>query len=209
MFSLPKIYPITDTRLSGLSHVEQVQQLIAGGATLIQLREKFASPLDFYGQAVECVRIAHKRNVRVIINDRADITLAAKADGVHIGQDDLPPETARILLGENSIIGFSAHTVVQAKRALSLPIDYIAIGPIFATSTKENPDPIVGLEGLKAVKAAVGNLPVVAIGGIDESNLREVFAVGADSAAIIGAICSDAEQIASQMTQLISLIDQK
>lgn len=209
MFSLPKIYPITDTRLSGLSHVEQVQKLIAGGATLIQLREKFASPLDFYEQAVECVRIAHKRNVRIIINDRADITLAAKADGVHIGQDDLPPETARILLDENAIIGFSAHTVEQAKRALSLPIDYIAIGPIFATSTKENPDPIVGLEGLKAVKAAVGNLPVVAIGGIDESNLREVFAAGAYSAAIIGAICSDAEQIASQMTQLISLIDQK
>jgi thiamine-phosphate pyrophosphorylase len=209
MFSLPKIYPITDTRLSGLSHVEQVQKLIAGGAELIQLRDKHASPREFYKQAVECVRIAHDQNVRIIVNDRADIALAAKADGVHLGQDDMPPEKARVLLGDKAIIGFSTHSVEQAKLAARLPIDYIAIGPIFATKTKENPDPIVGLDGLRDVKTTVGNLPVVAIGGIDESNLHEVFAAGADSAAMIGTIASDAEQIASQMARLTSLIDQR
>ena len=207
-FKLPKIYPITDVQISRLSHAEQVLRLIVGGATLIQLRNKHASPREFYEQAVECVRIAHDQNVCIIINDRADIALAAKADGVHLGQDDMPPEKARVLLGDNAIIGFSTHSVEQAKRAADLPVDYIAIGPIFATTTKQDPDPIVGLDGLKVVKEAVENLPVVAIGGIDEVNLLSVFAAGADSAAMIGAIVSNAEQITSQMTRLTSLIDQ-
>ena len=136
MLSLPKIYPITDIRLSGLSHVEQVRKLIAGGATFVQFRDKRSSPREFYKQAVECVRIAHDQNVQIIINDRVDIALAAKADGVHLGQDDMPPEKARILLGAAAIIGFSTHSVEQVKLAASFPIDYIAIGPIFATSTK-------------------------------------------------------------------------
>lgn len=209
MLSLPKIYPITDIRLSGLSHVEQVRKLIAGGATFVQLRDKRSSPRQFYEQVVECVRIAHDQNVQIIINDRVDIALVAKADGVHLGQDDMPPEKARIVLGAAAIIGFSTHSVEQVKLAASLPIDYVAIGPIFATSTKENPDPLVGLDGLVAVKTAAGNRPVVAIGGINEANLRDVFDVGADSAAMIGAIVSAADQITSQMNHLTSLIDQK
>lgn len=209
MLSLPKIYPITDIHLSGLSHVEQVRKLIAGGATFVQLRDKRSSPREFYKQAVECVRIAHDQNVQIIINDRVDIALAAKADGVHLGQDDIPPEKARILLGATAIIGFSTHSGEQVKLAASLPIDYIAIGPIFATSTKQNSDPRVGLDGLRDLKAAAGNLPVVAIGGINEANLRDVFDVGADSAAMIGAIVSAADQITSQMNHLTSLIDQK
>ncbi|MFN0139904.1 MAG: thiamine phosphate synthase [Pyrinomonadaceae bacterium] len=209
MLSLPKIYPITDTRLSGLSHVEQVEQLIAGGATIIQLREKIASPKEFYEQAVECVRIAHRGNARIIINDRADIALATKADGVHLGQDDLPPEKARVLLGESAIIGLSTHSFEQATLAANLPIDYIAIGPIFATSTKQDPDPVVGLDGLRSVKAELGNVPVVAIGGISEANLRAVFAAGADSAAMIGAIVSHAQNLSSQMSHLNSLIIEK
>jgi thiamine-phosphate pyrophosphorylase len=209
MFSPPKIYPITDTRLSGISHVKQVQKLIDGGAALIQLRDKHASLREFYEQAVECVRIAHDQNVRIIINDRTDIALAAKADGVHLGQDDMPPEKARLLLGESAIIGFSTHSVEQAKRAADLPVDYIAIGPIFATATKQNPDPIIGLDALKAMKEAVGHLPVVAIGGINETNMSSVFDAGSNSVAMIGAIVSDSEQLTSQMTRLTSLIDQK
>lgn len=209
MLSLPKIYPITDIRLSGLSHVEQVRKLIAGGATFVQLRDKRSSPRQFYEQVVECVRIAHDQNVQIIINDRVDIALVAKADGVHLGQDDMPPEKARILLGAAAIIGFSTHSVEQVKLAASLPIDYVAIGPIFATSTKENPDPLVGLDGLVAVKAAAGNRPVVAIGGINQANLCDVFDVGADSVAMIGAIVSAADQITSQMNHLTSLIDRE
>ncbi len=204
--SLPKIYPITDTRLSGLSHVEQFQRLITGGATLIQLRDKHAAPRDFYEQAVECVRIARESGVRIIINDRADIALAAKADGVHLGQDDMPPSKARVLLGENAVIGFSTHSVEQAKRAVGFPIDYLAIGPIFATTTKKNPDPIVGFDGLRALKAAIGSLPVVAIGGINETNVHSVFDAGADSVAIVSSIVSDAEKITANMVRLLSAV---
>lgn len=209
MLSLPKIYPITDTRLSGLSHAEQVEQLIAGGATLIQLRDKHGTPNEFYEQAVECVRIAHQANARIIINDRADIALAAKADGVHLGQDDLPPEKARVLLGETAIIGLSTHSLEQARLAAHLPVDYIAIGPIFATSTKQDPDPVVGLNGLRTVKAELGNVRVVAIGGINDANLRTVFDAGADSAAMIGAIVSHAEKLSAQISHLNSQIIEK
>jgi thiamine-phosphate pyrophosphorylase len=205
MFALPTIYPITDARLSGISQVEQVRKLIAGGATLIQLREKHANPREFYEQVRESVRIAHENDVCIIVNDRSDIALAAKANGVHLGQDDMPPEKARVLLGERAIIGFSTHSVEQAERAADLGADYIAIGPIFATKTKEKPDPIVGLEGIKAVKNAVGNIPVVAIGGIDETNLLSVLAAGADSAAMISVIVSDADRITEQMARLNKL----
>ena len=143
---LPKIYPITDTRLSNLSHTDQVERLIRGGAKFIQLREKYNSPQHFYKQAESILTIARGNNVKIIINDRVDIALALKADGVHLGQDDLSPEYARKILGEKAIIGFSTHTLKQAVEAVKFPIDYVAIGPVFATKTKENPDKIIGTE---------------------------------------------------------------
>src|ERR1044071_3480829 len=103
-FSLPKLYPITDARITGLSHAEQVERLAAGGATLIQLREKFASPREFYESALEAMKAARRLKVQIIINDRLDIAIAAGADGAHLGQDDLPPERARALAGANFII---------------------------------------------------------------------------------------------------------
>src|SRR5919205_3348214 len=105
-FRLPKLYPITDTRLSRLSHAEQVEQLAAGGATLVQLREKLAPPREFYEAALDAVRVARALGVRLIINDRVDIALAVDADGVHLGQDDLPPERARALLGPRRLLGY-------------------------------------------------------------------------------------------------------
>src|SRR4051812_19965313 len=160
-FELPKLYPVTDRRLSGLSHAEQVARLIDGGATFIQLREKHLSPREFYVEAEEALRVARARGARLIINDRADIALALGADGVHLGQDDMPPEAARALLGEGAVIGFSTHSVEQTIAAARLPVDYIAIGPVFATTSKENPDPQVGLEGLRRVREAVPFLPLV------------------------------------------------
>ena len=130
-FTLPKIYPITDRRISGLSHIGQVQRLIDGGATLIQIRDKDAAGGEFYTAAVEAIEYARSRGVTIIVNDRVDIGMASGADGVHLGQDDLPPEHARKLLGDNAIIGFSTHSVEQALDAIKLPVDYIAIGPIF------------------------------------------------------------------------------
>ena len=138
-FELPKLYPITDRRLSGLSHAEQVARLCEGGARLVQLREKHLSPREFYREAEDALRVARGRGAKLIINDRADIALALGADGVHLGQDDMPPEAARALLGEGAIIGFSTHGLEQSVAAARLPVDYVAIGPVFATSSKENP----------------------------------------------------------------------
>lgn len=198
-FEIPKIYPITDIRLSGLSHAEQVRRLIRGGAEFIQLREKYASPIDFYKSAEDVIKTARENDVKIIINDRVDIALALKADGVHLGQDDLPPVEARKILGEKAIIGFSTHSLQQAVEASNFPIDYIAIGPVFATNTKENPNKIVGLEGVKKVREAVGYFPLVAIGGINSKNFREVLKAGADCVAIISDIISQPEKISENM----------
>ncbi len=205
--ALPKLYPITDARLSGLSHAEQVERLIAGGATLIQLREKHAGPGEFYSDALEALRIARAKGARIIINDRADIALALNADGVHLGQDDLPPEAARALLGQRAIIGYSTHNVEQAAAAaVSLPIDYLAIGPIFPTSTKENPDPVVGLEGLRRVRRAIGAMPLVAIGGITHGSAPDVIAAGADSVAVVVALLADSTRIEEHTRKLLALV---
>lgn len=199
MLKIPEIYPITDTRLSGISHAEQVEKLISGGAKFIQLRDKYAAPKDFYEAANAALQIARETDVKIIINDRADIAHALKADGVHLGQDDLLPAEARKLLGKDAIIGFSTHTVEQAVEASKLPIDYIAVGPVFGTTTKENPDKITGIEMIKTVREMIGKLPLVAIGGITSGNFRQVLDAGADSAAIISDLISDAENISRKM----------
>lgn len=203
-FNLPKIYPITDTRIAKLSHAEQVKKLIEGGAEIIQLREKHASPKDFYEFAKEALKRARQHKVKIIINDRVDIALALKADGVHLGQDDLPPEHARKILGEKAIIGFSTHNLEQAVRAVQLPIDYLAIGPVFATRTKENSENVVGIEGIKNVREAIGGFPLVAIGGITFENFREVLQSGADSVAVVSHLMSNADKITEKMKQFLS-----
>ena len=183
-FTLPKFYPITDTRLSGLTHAEQVERLAAGGATIVQLRDKLASPREFYDAAREAVRVARALGVRLIINDRVDIALAVDADGVHLGQDDLPPRRARELVGPDRIVGYSTHNVEQALEANSTPVDYLAIGPVFQTTTKEKADPVVGLELIGDLKSRLTK-PLVAIGGITLETAPAVIAAGADSVAVI------------------------
>lgn len=208
-YALSKIYPITDTRLARFSHAEQVKKLIKGGAKFIQLREKYASPKDFYADAIEAIKIARAENVKILINDRVDIALALKANGVHLGQDDLSPIEARKILGENAIIGFSTHNLEQAFKAVRLPIDYLAIGPVFATQTKENPDKMVGIEGVKKVREAIGDFPLVAIGGINSANFLEVLSAGADSVAIIRDLLLDADKITEKMKQFIKKTQSK
>ena len=203
MISIPKIYPITDTRLSGLSHADQVKNLIEGGAEIIQLREKYLSPKDFYEDAKDALGIARAANVKIIINDRVDIALALKADGVHLGQNDLAADFARKILGENAIVGFSTHSVEQATEALKFPVDYIAIGPVFATKTKENPERTVGVDGVKKVRESVGDFPLVAIGGITLQNCRAVFDAGADSIAVIGDLLSNRDKISEKLKSFI------
>lgn len=179
-------------------------RLTRGGATLIQLREKHATPGEFCREAKAALEIARERGARLIINDRVDIALAVGADGVHLGQSDVPPEAARRLLGEDAIIGVSSHNLAQARLAATTPVDYVAFGPIFSTSTKENPDAVAGLDALKAVRASLGTLPLVAIGGINLTNAEQVLQSGADSLAIIAALLSDPAKITENTRLMLS-----
>ena len=201
--NLPKFYPITDTRLTGLSHAEQVARLRDGGARFIQLREKHLSPREFYDAAQAALDLARERGVRLIINDRADIALALGADGVHLGQDDLDPAVARRLLGDRFIIGYSTHSVAQAIEAARQPVDYIALGPIFPTRTKENPSPTVGLEALRRVRDTIDpSVALVAIGGITRATAPAALAAGADSVALISALLDAPDKIAARTKEL-------
>jgi thiamine-phosphate pyrophosphorylase len=206
-FRLPRVYPITDTRVSGLSHAEQAERLIAGGAELVQLRDKCATSHELYTAAKQTLDVTRKHSVPLIINDRVDLALALKADGVHLGQDDLPPERARRILGEAAIIGYSTHSVAQALDAAAMPVDYIAIGPVFVTRTKQDPEEVIGIEGLRQVRNAIGKRSLVAIGGITARNISQVIRAGADSAAVIASILSDPDAIEDKMAGLLIAAD--
>ena len=204
--ALPVIYPITDIKLSGLSHAEQVKRLILGGARFVQLRDKHLSPAEFYDQARAALEVARQHGTRIVINDRVDLAAALGTDGVHLGQDDLPPSAARKLLGEAAIIGFSTHNIEQARKAIGLPIDYLAIGPIFETRTKHDTEPVVGVEGILRIREIAGELPIVAIGGITAENARKVLEAGASSLALISDLISDSEAISQRTRNLITLV---
>jgi thiamine-phosphate pyrophosphorylase len=208
-FKLPSIYPITDTRLSRLSHAEQVARLIDGGATLIQLRDKLSAPADFLRQAEAALSVARRHNVRLIINDRVDIALALGADGVHVGQSDLPPEVARRLMTSEAIIGFSTHNAEQLKIASTLRVDYVAFGPIFETGTKKDHEPVAGLTGLRSARAILGDTPLVAIGGITAANAPDVLAAGANSIAVISALLSNPAQISGILHRMLIDLSEK
>jgi thiamine-phosphate pyrophosphorylase len=184
----------------GTGKIEEVrefaQELAGGGARLIQLREKQASSREILRLARELRRVLPKE-VCLIINDRADLTVAAAADGVHLGQNDLSPDAARKIIGPSRILGVSTHNPVQLEMALKTTADYIAIGPVFGTTSKDNPDPVIGLEGVKRARA-VTTKPVVAIGGITLENCRSVIEAGADSVAVIGAILNDPRKTTEQ-----------
>lgn len=201
-FRLPPIYPITNRELSGLGHAEQVRQLAEAGCRFVQIREKTASSRDFYNAVLDALAIARPYDMKVIVNDRVDIAIAAGADGVHLGQDDLSPQLARRLLGNEALIGYSTHSVDQAIAAIAMPVDYIAIGPTFSTSTKENPDPVIGLEGIHKIREAVGSVNIVAIGGIGLENVAEVIAAGADSAAVISDLYREPNSIGARYRAL-------
>jgi len=203
-FGSTHLYPITDQHISGLSHAEQVVLLNNCGATLIQLREKLDPPVKFFEQAESAVRVARDLGAKIIINDRVDIALAVKADGVHLGQEDLPPDAARRILGSEAIIGFSTHTLNQARLAAQMPVDYVAIGPIFSTTTKQSANAPVGLDGLARVREALGAIPLVAIGGITSENIGAVIKAGADVVAVIGDIWAPAKDSRVRIKRLLN-----
>lgn len=161
--------------------------MLTGGALLIQLRDKDASAREMLDQARACVRLTRAGGARLIINDRVDVALTADADGVHLGQEDMPVEDAREILGEDKIVGVSTHSIDQFRSALETSANYIAVGPVYPTKTKENPYPPVGLELVREAKK-IADRPVVAIGGITPKRAPEVIAAGADCIAVVSAL---------------------
>ncbi len=184
-FQLPRLYAIIDPRQSaGRSADEVCEALLAGGAKLIQYRDKQGSGRAIYQVALGLRERIQKAGGTFIVNDRADIARAARADGVHVGQDDLPVDWARRVVGTEKIIGYSTHNLDQLRAADGSSADYLAYGPIYPTRSKERADPVVGLEGLREARRATAK-PLVAIGGITVTNARAVLQAGADAVAVI------------------------
>lgn len=183
-----RVYLVTDREVLGhRSLKEAVEQAILGGATLIQLREKNLSSLEFYNTALEIKEITSKYEIPLIINDRMDIALAIDAEGVHIGQEDIPLLVARKILGEEKLIGVSAQNLEQALKAESEGADYLGVGAIFKTSTKKDAKQEMGLKLLSEIKEKV-RIPIVGIGGIDHSNARSVMETGVQGVAVVSCI---------------------
>ncbi len=168
--------------------VDLARAFLAGGATLLQVRAKHLGGGAFVDLTAAIGELARSANARVIVNDRADVARIAAADGVHVGQDDLSPADVRRIIGSASIVGLSTHTAAQLDAALAAPVDYVAIGPVFVTSTKQTGYDALGLGAVReaAARAARRNLPLVAIGGITLDTAADVIAAGAASVAVIG-----------------------
>lgn len=185
MIMVPRLYAILDPSLfqDDIALLAAAQELAAGGVTLLQYRNKS-------GNARQMLKQAHKlksrlvASVTLIMNDRADFCLAAEFDGVHLGQNDLSPEGARQVIGPKRWLGVSTHNPQQVIAADKTSADYLAIGPVFSTASKANPDPVVGLEGVRQARSLTRK-PLVAIGGITRANCRSVVEAGADSVAVI------------------------
>ena len=201
---LPRLYPIVDASCfpDERALFQFAEALLLAGATLLQYRNKQGSPRQMLSQARQLRRIAGDR-ARLIMNDRADLCLAAGFDGIHLGQDDLPPEDARRIVPKPLWMGVSTHDPEQLRRADQTGADYLAIGPVFATSSKANPDPVVGLDGVRAARALTRK-PLVAIGGITRCNARSVIEAGADAVAVISDLLRDPRRAVEEFRRLLS-----
>lgn len=183
-----RLYLITDTDVSGLSHIEAVREALSSGIKIIQLREKLLSKKDIYKEALVIRKLTRRYNAVFIVNDYIDIALAVDADGVHLGQDDMPLKEARKIIGRRKIIGISTHSLRQAFDAEAGGADYIGFGPIFKTLTKDAGVP-KGIASLRKIRQHI-NIPIAAIGGINHINVQKVLNHGADAVAIASGILS-------------------
>lgn len=200
------LYVITDQKLAGNRSIAQVVQLaIVGGATIIQYREKTADTGEIIKQAQALHEITMKARIPFIVNDRIDVALAIDVEGVHVGQDDMPASLARKLIGLDMILGVSVSTVAQAIKAQEDGVNYIGVGPVFPTPTKPDANPPIGLKGLSAIKKAV-SIPIVAIGGINVTNAKEVAKI-ADGIAVVSAVMG--AENPKQATEELSIIIKK
>lgn len=195
---LPRLYAIVDVACfqTTCQMYTFADDLRSAGVTLFQYRNKLGNPRQMLEQALELKRRIGD-SARLMMNDRADLCLAADFDGVHVGQDDLSPETVRKIVGPNLWVGSSTHNPEQLVRADSTSADYLAIGPVFPTVSKERPDPVIGLEGLRRARALTRK-PLVAIGGITRQNAKAVLDAGADSIAVISSLLIDPRKSAEE-----------
>ena len=189
------LYLVTDTELCmGRPVLDVVRAAVAGGVQAVQIREKTGSTRDFLDLAKLLVREVQSKDIPILINDRVDIALASGAAGVHVGQSDMPVLDARKLLGEKALIGLTVPTMDILEKSLSLPVQYIAVGPVFATTTKTNTAPVWGLEGLKKARKYIDAMeygrPLMTIGGIHAGNAKDILDTGVESLAVVSAICS-------------------
>lgn len=205
---IPRLCAITDRALAGgLTHEAITRALIRGGASWIQLRDKSLSPRQFLTEASAAVNAVRSAgSALVVVNDRVDIALASGADGVHVGRDDLPPEDARMLMGTGAFIGVSTHSLEEGIGAAVLPVDYVAIGPVFSTSTKFDAEPVVGLDTVRMLASAI-RLPVIGIGGIGSSNARSVIEAGARAVAVISALYEGGRSIEESVERLLRSLE--
>jgi thiamine-phosphate pyrophosphorylase len=200
---LPRLYVILDSACfdSADRLLGGAEELVAGGVTLLQYRNKSGSAKPMLEQARELKRRVGTQ-VKLIMNDRADLCLAADFDGVHLGQDDLSPEGARRVIGNELWLGVSTHNPEQLSRADLSSADYLAIGPVFATFSKEKPDPVVGLEGVRKARSLTRK-PLVAIGGITRANCRSVIDAGADAVAVISDLLREPRKSAEEFLRIL------
>ncbi|MCS7282230.1 MAG: thiamine phosphate synthase [Anaerolineae bacterium] len=199
------LYVITDSKLSrGRSHLEVIRAAIAGGATVVQYREKEGTTRRMIEEARALRELTRQAGVLFIVNDRVDIALAVDADGVHVGQDDMPASLARKLMGPGKIVGVSVDNLEQALQAERDGADYVGAGPIFATPTKPDAAPPIGLEGLAEICRGV-SIPVIAIGGINAENAGTVIAAGAAGIAVVSAVVAapDVEAAARRLREIV------
>jgi thiamine-phosphate pyrophosphorylase len=195
--NLPHLYPILDAELIAERNISLpcvASELRAAGVTLLQYRDKNGSPQEILRACAVLRKAFSSSPCRLILNDRADLAVLANFDGVHVGQGDLSPADARRIVGPDRIVGVSTHTYEQVRIADQSCADYIAIGPVFVTRTKRNPDPVVGLEGVRRARALTCK-PLVAIGGIARHNARSITDAGANSVAVIAALFADGQTV--------------
>jgi thiamine-phosphate pyrophosphorylase len=185
--TVPTFYPILDTETAARRNIDVAHaaaQILDGGARILQFRHKGFWSRDVFEALLQVAELCHNAGVVFVVNDRADFAKITGA-ALHLGQDDLTPSVARRVVGDATIVGFSTHNEAQLRAAVTEPAEYLALGPIFGTVSKMNPDPTVGLEGLRKLRPLT-NRPLVAIGGITRENARSVLEAGADSVAVIG-----------------------
>ena len=205
---LPRLYAILDAALfpDGRSLLKAADELATAGVTFLQYRDKSGNARQMLEHALELKRLVGSR-VRLMMNDRADLCVAADFDGLHLGQDDLSPEAARRIIGtafhgKTRWLGVSTHNPSQLAQADRAPADYLAIGPVFATMSKANPDPVVGLDGVRRARELTRK-PLVAIGGITRANARSVIDAGADSIAVISDLLRDPGKSAEEFLRIL------